>query len=56
MPVKYMRGDGVWREFYLCLLWRRIHTTATSVRDICSVAVPEIEEMLFIGIQMEDQV
>jgi len=34
--------DGVWREYYLCLLWRRIHTTATSVRDIYSVAVPEI--------------
>jgi len=34
--------DGVWREFYLFLLWRRIHTTATSVRDIYSVAVPEI--------------
>jgi len=36
------KNDGVWREFYLCLLWRRIHTTETSVRDIYSVAVPEI--------------
>jgi len=34
--------DRVWREFYLCLLWRRISTTETSVRDIYSVAVPEI--------------
>ena len=29
-------------SFCLCLLWRRIHTTATSVRNIYSVAVPEI--------------
>ena len=40
-----MRCSGVsefWREFYLCLLWRRIQSTATSVRDIYSFAVPEI--------------
>jgi len=40
--VRRSGDDGVWQDFYLCLLWRRIHTTATSLRDIYSVAVPEI--------------
>jgi len=40
--MRRSRDDEVCREFYLCLLLRSIHTTATSVHDIYSVAIPEI--------------